>query len=230
LLKNNIGFIHKYYKNSITLVVIDFDSHIYPELVDQIIYWKRVHVIDKNNIFLTNAPFIKLSAAKSKIALLDFVFENFLHFEKTTVFIFDVFVSLFKSRYLISEMFLFQKISSSDKHLFISYSAYKSDKKNIRNTIVLNKFEDEDECTIRKHHVDLILKKDEVRNNTLSCRIDYKSLHLSALYKDKKITLSLNKTRIAMLILRPSGGIKPTYNFLFGYIKQNFAILNHAAF
>lgn len=200
LLKNNIGFIHKYYKNAITLVVIDIESELYPELVDQILYWKRVHVVDKKNIFLSNAPYIKLSSAKSKIALIDFVFENYLHFETTNVFVFDIFVSLFKSIDLISKLFILKKISFSDKHLFLNYSTYKNDIKNIKNAILLNKFEDKDAYTVKTDYMNLVLKKSEVESNSLSCRVDYKHLHFSALYKDKKVFNSFNKTRIALLI------------------------------
>lgn len=200
LLKNNVGFIHKYYKNSYTIVILDVESDSLTDIIDQISFWKQVLILAKKNIFLNYK--VSINSTEAKLCVANYIMENFLFNMTTKILCFEVFVSLFKSRQILEEMFLRKTISYSNNHIFFNYNSYKSELKNLMDNIKLNRFGIKDYNFLNQHFRELKIKSDEVRNNTLSCRINYKDLHYSPLYTEKTLNLvtSSKKARIAVLL------------------------------
>lgn len=216
LLKNNIGFIHKYFKQAITIVVVDNTNNSFSDIVDQISFWKQVHIIDKKNIFLYFKDYLPKSfPAKTKIGVIEYIFDNFLVSEKTKVIFFDIYVSLFKSKDILLRIFSNNEISYSENHILISLQALKNDLKWIINRIKMNKFGSQDIEFLEQFRSDLKMKKDEVRNNTLSCRINFKDLHYSVLYTENVEKPYTDKKRVAILLPTLNSNINLNENPLF---------------
>ena len=201
LLKNNIGFIHKYYKNSFAIIVLDTESKRFSEIIDQISFWKQVHILDQKHIFLYSKHRIASNiSTKVKLGTINYIFENYFFSSGTKVFCFDIFVSLFKSRNSIFDIFTKENISYSENHLLLNNIALNNELAPLMINIRLNTFGAQDYNFLNKHYINLKSKKDEVRNNTLSCRIIFKNLHYSALYFDEPQTFSAAKNHVAILL------------------------------
>jgi len=201
LLKNNIGFVHKYYKSSYAIVILDIDSGKFSDIVDQISYWRQVHIVDKKNIFLNYKQHIVSNyPTKAKLGIINYIFENFFFTSGTKIFCFDIFVSLFKSRVVLLDIFTNKNISFSENHILLDFNSFNTEFTHIMLNIKLNRFGIQDFKFLKNYFIDLKTKKDEVRNNTLSCRINFKNLHYATMFFDDKTLYSFKQTRIAILL------------------------------
>jgi hypothetical protein len=201
VLKNNIGYIHKYHKEAIAIVVLDLESEAFNDICDQISFWKKVHVVDKRHIFLNYKNYIKMNyPTKAKLALIENIFNNFFVIEKTKILCFDIKISLFKSHQAIVKMLLSSNLSFSTSHIMISYEFYHKELRWLFAKYKLNTFGDNEIKYLQNYYTNLKHKTNEVRNMTLSCRINYKDLHYSALFAPENILKSFKANRIAILL------------------------------
>lgn len=204
-LKNNIGVVHKYYPNSYVIVILDCTSKRYSAIIDKISFWKQVHILDRKNVFLNYKQNSSLySGVKTNLRAIEYIFENYFFIPSTKVFVFNIFVSLFKSRTILNEIFSYRNISFSENHFLLNYYSFKYDLKTVFSNIKLNRYGVNDINLVNLYLDNLKIKKTAILNNTLSCRVNFKEMHFSSMFIDEK-DFQATKTDIAILI--------PTLNF-----------------
>lgn len=200
-LKNNIGYVHQYFPESFSIILLNQDIEQFSEIKAKIGFWKRVHILLKKDIFLNFNVEFSSNSVKPALGIIKYVFENFVFDSCSKVFFFNTRFNLHDSHHYVSKMLMYKNISVSNNHIFLSLHGFKKVMDDVIQKIHMNLFEENYANFFKIHFDDLKLKLFS-KDNFMGCKIRFKELHFAPMFGKNKVYNHKihNRTNIAILI------------------------------